>query len=182
MIRHVEKCSSDASGIHGIVNPGYFILAATALAAWGFSRWSSPRPEFPPIPTSPDDPLMREAFDQARASIQEFVALLRAPHRDALVKLQFVSNSNQVEHLWAEVLGPPAEETIEVRLVTPPVTHTGRLDRRRTCAMADVEDWQVRDAAGVIHGGFTQRAMYAIARRDGIPLPAKLLKYEDRYR
>ena len=164
------------------MNPGIIILAATALAAWGFSRWSSPRPEFPPIGTVPDDALMREAFDQARASIEQYLTLLRAPHRGALVKLQFVSNSNQVEHLWAEVLAVPAGETLDVRLMTPPVTHTGRLDRRRTCALTDVEDWQVRDAAGVIHGGFTQRAMYAIARRDGIRLPAKLLKYEDQYR
>ena len=125
---------------------------------------------------------MREAFDQARASIDEFVALLRAPHQHAVIKLRFVSNSNQVEHLWAEVLGPPAGETIDVRLVTPPITHSGRLDRLCTCALADVEDWQVRDASGAIHGGFTQRAMYAIARRDGIQLPRKLLKHEDRYR
>jgi hypothetical protein len=69
-----------------------------------------------------------------------------------------------------------------VFLVTPPVTHTGRLDRRYTCEVSDVEDWQVRDKAGVIRGGFTQRAMYAIARRDGIQLSAKLLKYEDQYR
>ena len=35
--------------------------------------------------------LMREAIDKARASIQDFLALLRAPHRDALVKLYIVS-------------------------------------------------------------------------------------------
>jgi uncharacterized protein YegJ (DUF2314 family) len=166
------------------MNPGFIVLAAVAAGAWAFSRWYSPRPEFPPIVTSADDPLMCEAFDKAKASMGEFMALLRAPHRDAVVKLYFVSNSDQVEHLWAEVLSAPGltDDTLNVRLVTPPVTHTGRLDRRYTCKLSDVEDWQVRDAAGLVHGGFTQRAMYLIARRDGIQLPAKLLKHEDQYR
>lgn len=164
------------------MNPGIIVLAVAAAGAFAFSRWYSPRPEFPPLLTAPDDPLMREALDQARGSIHDFLALLRAPHRHALVKLRFVSSGNQVEHLWAEVLGVPTDDTLDVRLVTPPVTHSGPLDRRYTCNLADVEDWQVRDAAGKVHGGFTQRAMYAIARRDGVQLPAKLLKHEGDYR
>ena len=93
-----------------------------------------------------------------------------------------MSNSDQVEHLWAEVLGTQGEDKLDVRLVTPPITHSGRLDRRYTCDLSDVEDWQVRDAAGIIHGGFTQRAMYLIARRDEFSFPAKLLKHEHEYR
>lgn len=125
---------------------------------------------------------MREAMEKARASVQEFVALLRAPHRHALVKLRFLSNGDQIEHLWAEVRGVPADDKLDVRLVTPPVTHAGRLNRLRTLDLSEIEDWQVRDADGKIHGGFTHRAMYAIARRDGIELPAKLRKHESEYR
>jgi len=36
----------------------------------------------------------------------------------------------------------------------------------------------VRDADGRIHGGYSQRAMYAIARRDGVKLPKALLRHE----
>jgi uncharacterized protein YegJ (DUF2314 family) len=125
---------------------------------------------------------MLEAFAKARTSIPDFVALLQAPHRHALVKLRFVSNGEQIEHLWAEVRGAPVDDKLDVRLVTPPITHTGRLNRLRTLDLSEIEDWQVRDADGKIHGGFTHRAMYAIARRDGIELPAKLRKHEDEYR
>jgi uncharacterized protein YegJ (DUF2314 family) len=125
---------------------------------------------------------MREAVDRARGTIQDFLALLRAPHQHALVKIRFVSNDEQIEHLWAEVIGAPADDKLDVRLVTPPIAHTGRVDPRRTCDLADVEDWQVRDLAGKIRGGFTQRAMYAIARRDGIQLSKKLLAHETEYR
>ena len=164
------------------INPGVIILGVAAAGAWAFSRWYTPRPEFPPLLTKADDPLMLEAMENARASLPDFVALLRAAPRHALVKLCFLSNGDQVEHLWAEVLGAPVDDKLEVRLVTPPVTHTGRLNRLRTLAFSEIEDWQVRDADGKIHGGFTHRAMYAIARRDGIELPPKLRKAEDDYR
>jgi len=99
-----------------------------------------------------------------------------------LPKLRFVSNSDQVEHLWAEVLEVLSDEELGVRLVTPPVTHSGPLDRLYRCDIEDIEDWQVRDAQGKVHGGFSQRAMFAIARRDGVKLPRKLLEQEHEYR
>lgn len=44
-----------------------------------------------------------------------------------------------------------------------------------------VEDWQVRDAAGKVYGGFTQRAMFAIADRDSVKLPRSLLQIRKEY-
>jgi uncharacterized protein YegJ (DUF2314 family) len=146
-----------------------------------FLRWRSPRPDFRPLPTSPDDPLMQEALSKAKASLDDFKRLLREPREHALIKVRFVSSSNEVEHLWAEVLDV-GESELGVRLVTPPVTHSGQLDRLWRCTFADIEDWQVRDAAGRVHGGFSQRAMFAIARRDGVKLPKELLDQEKDYR
>jgi hypothetical protein len=37
---------------------------------------------------------------------------------------------------------------------------------------------QVRNADGRIHGGYSQRAMSAIARRDDVQLPQALLRHE----
>lgn len=156
------------------------VFALVALV-WLFIRARSPRPDFPPLATSPDDPLLVEAEARARASIGEFLALARLPRQHVLVKLRFVSSSDTVEHLWAEVLSVVSDTELDVRLVTPPVSHTGTLERRRRCAVDDVEDWQVRDAAGRLHGGFSQRAMFAIARRDGVALPEKLLAQEREY-
>ena len=163
------------------INPGIMAAVAIGAVAWLYVRWRSPRPEFPPLRTSPDDPLMLEALAKARATLGEFLSLVHAPGESAHVKLYFVSNSNQVEHVWAEVLSVPNDEELEVRLVTPPVTHSGQLERLYHCKLSDIEDWQVRDVQGRIHGGFSQRAMFAIARRDGIKLPKKLLEDEKEY-
>jgi uncharacterized protein YegJ (DUF2314 family) len=154
----------------------------SAVAVWAYVRWRSPRPEYPPLETSPDDPLMIAALDKARGSLDRFMTLARAPHDNALVKLRFVSNSQQVEHLWAELVQVLSDDALEVRLVTPPVTHTGHLDRLWRCKLDDLEDWQVRDAEGKIHGGYSQRAMFAIARREGVQLPKGLLEQEAIYR
>ena len=163
-----------------LVTAGIFVLLLL------FLRWRSPRPDFAPLPTAPDDPLLLEALSKAKASLNDFKRLLREPREHALVKIRFVSSANEVEHLWAEVLELPGEKELGVhelgvRLVTPPVTHSGQLDRLWRCTFDDIEDWQVRDATGRVHGGFSQRAMFAIARRDGVKLPRKLLEQEKEY-
>lgn len=158
------------------------VSVGVVVAVWLFVRWRSPRPDFEPLTTSPDDPLMVDALAKAKATVNQFLKLIRAPKESALVKLYFLSNSNEVEHLWAEVLEVLDDAELGVRLVTPPVTHSGELDRLYRCNVADIEDWQVRDAQGKVHGGFSQRAMFAIARRDGIKLPRKLLDVEHEYR
>ena len=152
-----------------------------AVGVWLFARWRSPRPEFQPLNTSPDDPLMAEALANAKGSLGEFRRLLKEARQDALIKIRFVSSSNQVEHLWAEVLEVLGENELGVRLITPPVTHSGQLDRLWRCSFEDIEDWQVRDSHGRVHGGFSQRAMFAIARREGVKLPNKLLEQEKEY-
>ena len=155
--------------------------AAFVVAVYLFARWRSPRPEFPPLQTDPDDPILLKAVSDAQASVGEFLPLARARPDTAIVKLYFVSSSNQVEHLWAEVLDVLSDQELRVRLVTPPVTHSGELDRVYTCKVSDIEDWQARDASNKIRGGFTQRAMFAIAHREGVKLPKKLLETEREY-
>ena len=157
------------------------LFLVVVVAVWLFVRWRSPRPDFPPLNTSPDDPLMIEALQKAKASVSEFKRLLKEAKLDALIKIRFVSSSNQVEHLWAEVLEVRGDNELEVRLMTPPVTHSGHLDRLWRCSFEDIEDWQIRDSSGRVHGGFSQRAMFAIARREGIKLPKKLLAHEKEY-
>lgn len=161
--------------------PAVVVALVAGAGVWLYMRWRSHGPEFPPLATSPDDPLMKDALAKAKASLAAFKRLLTEPRESALVKLRFVSNSDQVEHLWAEVLEVLSEHEVGVRLVTPPITHSGKLDRLYRCSLDDVEDWQVRDKAGVIHGGFTQRAMFAIAKRDGVKLPKDLLQHEREY-
>jgi uncharacterized protein YegJ (DUF2314 family) len=157
------------------------LFAALCVALWLFLRWRYPKPDYAPLETKPDDPLLMKAMDDARKSLSEFRTLLSEPRESALIKLHFVSSSDQVEHLWAEVVEVINPQELGVRLVTPPVTHSGELDRLHRCTFEDIEDWQVRDSNGKVHGGFTQRAMFAIAKRDGIKLPKKLTELEREY-
>jgi uncharacterized protein YegJ (DUF2314 family) len=124
---------------------------------------------------------MIEAWEKATRSLAKFRDLVAAPNQHALIKLRFVSSSEQVEYLWAEVVEVLPDDEFGVRLVTPPVTHSGALDRLWRCTSEDIVDWQVRDTNGKIHGGFSQRAMFAIARRDGVKLPRRLWEHEKEY-
>ena len=136
------------------------LLICSALGIVFWLRWRSSQPEFPPLNTDPDDPLMRAASTQAKETLNEFKKLLNEPHNNALVKIRFISSSNEVEYLWAEVLNLIDSDTLSVRLVTPPVTHTGQLERVWKCTFKDIEDWQVRDGKNLVHGGYSQRGRY----------------------
>ena len=72
----------------------------------------------------------------------------------------------------------PGAEALGVRLVTPPVTHYDVIDRLHHCRFDDVEDWHVRAAGSKLHDCFTQRAMSALARCDGVTLPEELAAQE----
>ena len=150
------------------------LVALILLAVWAFVRWCAPRPEYMPLETRVDDPLLLAATQTARERLPEFAALPVARREDALVKLCFVSSTAQVAHPWAEVVEVLAPEEPGVQLVTPLVTHQGVLDRLHRCSSDEVQDWQVRAAGGKLHGGFTQWAMFAIARRHGVTLPKEL--------
>ncbi len=163
------------------MEPHYAVILIVLFGIWLLAGLRSARPEFPPLPTSPDDPLMQEALEKARDSIEEFRRRLQEPRQHALVKVAFKSSSEAIEHHWAEVLEVVSHDELKVRLVTPPVSHSGRLERVQHFNFQDVEDWQVFDAKGHIFGGFSQRAMFAIARRDGVRLSKKLLEQEKLY-
>ncbi|MDR2452778.1 MAG: DUF2314 domain-containing protein [Candidatus Accumulibacter sp.] len=164
------------------IEPSIIVALVLGIAVWLFMRWRSPRPKYEPMAIDLDDPLMVDALAKAKDGMAQFLRLARTNKDSALVKLRFVSSSNQVEYLWAEVLEIISDQEIGVRLLTPPVTHSGELDRLYRCDTEDIEDWQVRDDKGKLYGGFSQRAMFAIARRDGIKLPRDLLKNEYEYR
>lgn len=125
---------------------------------------------------------MIEAEEKARSSLDAFFELFEKFPDHALVKLYFVSNTEQVEHLWAEVIEREGEENLRVRLVTPPVTHKGQLDRLYTCTLSDIEDWAVQDDSNNIYGGYSERAMFKIAEREGVVLPKKLMSRKNLYR
>jgi len=152
-----------------------------ALGIYLFFRFYYARPDFPPLETDPDDPLLDEARHKARETIPQMVKLFHDFPEQALVKTKFISNNDQVEYLWGE-LKEVDENNLKLFLVTPPVSHSGKLDRHITIDIGALEDWQVTDSAGNIFGGFSQRAMFQIARQQWGKLPKKLAKVERLYK
>ena len=106
--------------------------------------------------------------------------LFDAKQKETQVKISFTTNGGQIEHLWAEVLRF-SEGSVIVRYLTPPVSHTGKLERVHEHPLADIEDWMVIDKHDRIHGGYTQRVMFEQARKQWGGLPPELEKQASRY-
>lgn len=138
-----------------------------------------PRPKFPPIGVDKDDPRMLEAYKTAKESIGDFIELYQVKPKDAQVKVPFLTSSGETEFLWAAVQRID-NGMVEVFLLTPPVTHSGKVDRNRTYKLDDLVDWAVV-SNGKIKGGYTMRAMFAIAKERLGKLPEALQKEEQKY-
>jgi len=156
-------------------------IALLIIAAYLFYRLYYARPDFPPLPTDPDDPLLKEARDKARESLPQMLDLYKSFPEQSLVKIKFISNSDQVEYLWGELKEVQGNKA-KVFLVTPPVSHSGKLDRNMEVDIDKFEDWQITDTEGNKYGGYSQRAMFKIARQKYGKLPRKLAKVEALYK
>jgi uncharacterized protein YegJ (DUF2314 family) len=156
------------------------LLCCLGIVAALWWRFRLARPAVPPMRLANDDPLIVKAIETAKGSTDRFGELLDGAHKAAHVKVALTTSSGEVEHLWAELLERRGDQ-LQVRLITPPVTHTGTLERLHTLAMDELTDWQVELADGQFAGGFTMRAMFIRAREQGLELPRELLELEQRY-
>ena len=154
------------------------VVVAAAFILWRFFHVA--RPEFPPLSIAPDDPLMRDAMAKAKDTIRRFRELAAQPNRGLRVKVPFVSSSGTTEYLWSEVLAF-RDSQMDVRYLTPPVTHTGPLERLHTHPVGDLVDWQVELESGKHAGGYTMRVMFVRGREQWGDLPPQILAEEQKY-
>lgn len=154
------------------------VIVVAAFIWWRFFHIA--RPKFQPLSIAADDPLMRDAMAKAKGMIPRFRELAAQPNQGMRVKVPFVSNSGTTEYLWAEVLSLH-DLQMEVRYLTPPVTHAGQLERLHTHLVADLVDWQVELESGKYAGGYTMRVMFVRGREKWGSLPPKLLVEEKKY-
>ena len=164
-----------------VVVTALLIVAALAVS-YALWWWFTGRnvPKYPPLAIDENDPAMRSAIEAARGSLDRFRVLFDSKAKESQVKIPFSANTGQIEHLWAEVLRF-SEGSVIVRYLTPPVSHTGKLERVHEHPLADIEDWMVIDKHDRIHGGYTQRVMFEQARKQWGGLPPELEKQASRY-
>ncbi|MEP6672767.1 MAG: hypothetical protein ABJF10_26620 [Chthoniobacter sp.] len=155
------------------------VVAVGALFLW-WRFFHIARPEMPPLSIDPDDPLMVEARRTATETVPRFREAQAQPNNGARVKVPFVTSSGITEFLWAEVLSLRGDQ-MDLRYLTPPVTHTGRVERLHTQAVTDLVDWQVELSSGKYLGGFTMRVMFIRGREQWGNLPAELEAEEAKY-
>jgi uncharacterized protein YegJ (DUF2314 family) len=158
------------------------LVAVIAAAAWVAWWWfvARNRPIVPPLTMSDDDPLLIEAIAKAKSSIDQFRKLAESPNSAPQVKIPFFSNAGETEFLWAEVRRFGVED-LDVLYLTPPVTHTGRLERIHTHPISDVVDWVAKLPSGKLAGGFSMRVMFQRGREQWGSLPPRLEVEERKY-
>lgn len=157
-------------------------LIACGVFAW-FAWWwfyARNRPDFPPLSIDEDDPLMIDARRKAKETVPTMLALFSDAKDSTSVKIPFTTSSGVVEHLWAELLEVDGEN-IKVRYTTPPVSHSGHLERLQTHALSDVEDWVVTKDPDRYQGGFSTRVMFTRGREQWGDLPPALAAEERKY-
>lgn len=160
-----------------------FILIVLAVVLARVAWWwfvSRNRPEYPPLKIDEKDPLMIAAHRKARETTPQLLELFTDAKEFTRVKIPFVSNSGVTEHLWADLLSVEGSK-INVRYLTPPVTHSGKLERLHTHDVSDIEDWVITKNPSNYIGGYTMRVMFQRGRELWGDLPPKLKKEESKY-
>ncbi|GAB2862031.1 hypothetical protein GCM10027277_33240 [Pseudoduganella ginsengisoli] len=158
-----------------------FTIAAVAgltAAYWWFIGRN--RPIVPPLNIADDDPLMLEAVEKARESITELRGHFVESAEHVQVKVPFVTSSGTTEFLWGELLAITAED-MEVKYLTPPVTHTGYLERIHRHPIGELRDWVYMKNPGNYQGGFSMRVMFIRGRELWGELPPNIKAEEANY-
>lgn len=131
---------------------------------------------------SPDDPLILEAADKARATLPRFDALLLQYPRFSSLSLGPIGPGGTVTP--ALVKGRGADGSYIVRRARTFSDGTTVEDGDEfSCTAADIVDWMVYDNKfrDHIYGGFILRALLQIARRDGVYIPKHALRQEKKF-
>lgn len=158
------------------------LVVFAGIVTWAGWWWfiARNRPVLPPLAIDDNDPLMIEARQKAKDSIPQMLELFKDAKDCTNVKIPFVTSSGEMEHLWAELLSVEGS-SMKVRYTTPPVTHTGKLERLHTHALSEIEDWVVTKDPNRYMGGYSMRVMFQRGRELWGDLPPDLKEEESKY-
>lgn len=136
--------------------------------------------EHPSFEGSESEPDMLTAMATAQATIHQFITALAKNYDQAQVKIPFRSNSGVTEYIWAQV-EKYTDNQFELFLMSPPLTHHGKLNLKYSCSINDIRDWVVILKNGQIRGGFTRRVELELSRDENGRLPIVLQELMDQF-
>jgi len=160
----------------------FLLIVVVAIGLWAAYWWyiGRNRPLVPPMTIADDDPLMLEAVEKARASVPELRRYFGESPEHVQVKIPFLTSSGTTEYLWSELLAI-TDDDMEVRYMTPPVTHTGYLERIHRHPISELRDWVYTKNQGNYQGGFSMRVMFVRGRELWGELPPRIKAEEANY-
>ncbi|MFT5048690.1 MAG: hypothetical protein ACI8QZ_000077 [Chlamydiales bacterium] len=133
-----------------------------------------------PILLDPDEPLLLDAFERARASLPRLREAFRACPESTGLRFAFETDMQTTEHLWGAVVSM-SETHAMVDIMTRPIEHEGPIEQQ-SIPLAEIQDWEAEFSDGALEGGFTTRAMCTYAAREGLPVPRYITKRVQLYR
>ena len=144
---------------------------------WAWSRQRGKSRTGRPVDTN--DPLWLGAIAAARASQDEMHRLHEVHGSDLFVKYPLIAKNGEVEHVWGPLL-ESTPQSLKVGLATPPV---GGLQAEPPFAIAsaDLEDWQLVLADGIVRGGFTTQAQIALTLKSGWAVPDHVKQLQGKF-
>ncbi len=154
------------------------ILVVTAAIYWAARARLRRRSHDTASP--PQDPLLAEASEKARAAVGEMRKLFAEPEREVMVKYPLETTANETEHVWG-VLTALTETEMTVTLATPPMGGKPKTPPPYTLPLSILEDWHVMLPDQRIRGGFTTQAQIKAARKAGKSVPAQIAEMENRF-
>ncbi|MEM6486562.1 MAG: hypothetical protein AAF662_16455 [Pseudomonadota bacterium] len=123
-------------------------------AGWGRLFPGEP----PPIDVSPDEPLLLEAAERARASLDTFRQGVENLQLEAYAKVRLENVEDGKEHLWAVVHRLDIESVV-VALISEPVYPLANPSARYRVGIESLSDWMLIDEQGNIQGAFSESAL-----------------------
>ena len=158
----------------------FFLIICILFSISNVSQVLAQSSSLSPVAIEEEDPLLKEAVEKAKGSLSLLRELYQTYPDDTTVKVPFITSSGQLEYLWGQ-LRSMDDKDMEVFLLTPPVTHTGEVERLQKYPVSELQDWAVYLPDGKIRGGFSMKVNYIRARETGQEIPKDALEMEKLY-
>lgn len=128
-----------------------------------------------------DDPVMADAISKAKDTFGKFLEIYPEHRRDSTVRFRWPSDTGTIEHVWGDLL-EISEDKAKIYLRTLPASQKAPRDRTMTIDRDQINDWQVEFDDGTLRGGYTNRAVFKVIRREEGELHPELQGQLERFK
>lgn len=113
------------------------------------------------------------ATRKAQDSLDLFIAKVEPGIDGAFIKFPIATPQGLTEHIWGYVHFY-RDGVFNVSLANQPIEEQQDADGRRNVLRADVEDWQIVNSDGTIHGAYSVIALFEYHEGRGVKLSPKM--------